>query len=118
MVQIQRSKGTECALVWRTGLSGVPPDSVRCTRAVHESTGHSRVSTIALRYNSPDCPVPQRSNGYPAQRSIATDTLQRYSARTVHTEVRAVIIGAPDSEQCMSGATRGQSLQRSETPEP
>jgi hypothetical protein len=22
----------ECALVWRTGLSGVPPDSVRCTR--------------------------------------------------------------------------------------
>jgi hypothetical protein len=27
-VQIQRSKETECALVWRTGLSGVPPDSV------------------------------------------------------------------------------------------
>jgi hypothetical protein len=23
-VQIQRSKETECALVWRTGLSGVP----------------------------------------------------------------------------------------------
>jgi hypothetical protein len=22
----------KCALVWRTGLSGVPPDSVRCTR--------------------------------------------------------------------------------------
>jgi hypothetical protein len=27
------SKGQpKCALVWRTGLSGVPPDSVRCTR--------------------------------------------------------------------------------------
>jgi hypothetical protein len=22
----------KCALVWRTGLSGAPPDSVRCTR--------------------------------------------------------------------------------------
>jgi hypothetical protein len=33
-VQIQRSKEIECALVWRTGLSGVPPDSVRCTRPV------------------------------------------------------------------------------------
>jgi hypothetical protein len=32
--QIQRSKETECALVWRTGLSGVPPDSVWCTRSV------------------------------------------------------------------------------------
>jgi hypothetical protein len=29
----KESKGQpKCALVWRTGLSGVPPDSVRCTR--------------------------------------------------------------------------------------
>jgi hypothetical protein len=29
----QRSKvKPKAALVWRTGLSGVPPDSVRCTR--------------------------------------------------------------------------------------
>jgi hypothetical protein len=28
-VQTQRSKETACALVWRTELSGVPPDSVR-----------------------------------------------------------------------------------------
>jgi hypothetical protein len=27
-------KAQECALVWRTGLFGVPPDSVRCTRTV------------------------------------------------------------------------------------
>jgi hypothetical protein len=32
--QIQRSKETECALVWRTGLSGVPSDIVQCTRTV------------------------------------------------------------------------------------
>jgi hypothetical protein len=37
--------------------SGVPPDSVRCTRTVQGWTGHSRVSSGALRYNSPDCPV-------------------------------------------------------------
>jgi hypothetical protein len=57
-----------------------------------------------LRYNSPDCPVHQWSNGYPAQRSTATNTLQHYSARTVRAEVRAVVRGAPDSEQCLSGA--------------
>jgi hypothetical protein len=52
----------------------------------------------------PDCPVHQQSNDYPTQRSTATDTLQCYSARTVHAEVRAVIRGTPDSEQCMSVA--------------
>jgi hypothetical protein len=31
-----------------------------------------RVSQTPLRYNSPDCSVHQRSNGYPAQRSAAT----------------------------------------------
>jgi hypothetical protein len=41
-VQIQRTKETECALVWRTGLSGVPPDSVRCTRTIQSPTSHSR----------------------------------------------------------------------------
>ena len=45
----------------------------------------------------------------PAQRSTAMDTCERYSARTVRTEVRAATRGAPDSEQCMSGATRRQS---------
>jgi hypothetical protein len=32
----QREQGlTEGTLVWRTGLSGVPPDCVRCTRGLH-----------------------------------------------------------------------------------
>jgi hypothetical protein len=52
----------------------------------------------------PDCPVHWRSNGYPTQRSTATDTLHCYSVRTVHAEVRAVVRGAPDSEQCLAGA--------------
>jgi hypothetical protein len=29
---IESKSQTKCALVWRTGLSGAPPDSVRCTR--------------------------------------------------------------------------------------
>jgi hypothetical protein len=34
-LNLKRSKELECAKNWCTGLSGVPPDSVRCTRAVH-----------------------------------------------------------------------------------
>jgi hypothetical protein len=35
MVQTKRAKDIlKGTLVWRTGLSGVPPDSVRCTRAL------------------------------------------------------------------------------------
>jgi hypothetical protein len=58
---MKRSKETKSTLVWRTGLSGVPPDSVRCTRTVQRPTLHSRVSQRALRYNSPDCPVCHRT---------------------------------------------------------
>jgi hypothetical protein len=32
-IQIKRAKDNpKAALVWRTGLSGAPPDSVQCTR--------------------------------------------------------------------------------------
>jgi hypothetical protein len=59
-----KSKGAkepECALVWRTGLFGVPPDSVRCTRTVQLRTFHLWVSPVPLRYNSSDCPVCHRT---------------------------------------------------------
>jgi hypothetical protein len=49
----------------------VPPDSVRCTRSIQLQTRHSGVSLGVLRYNSPDCPVHQRSNSSFAQRSTA-----------------------------------------------
>jgi hypothetical protein len=65
------AKEPKGALVWRTGLSGVPPDSVWCTRTVQLRTCHLRVSVAALRYNSPGCLVchrtvwcTKRSNGY------------------------------------------------------
>jgi hypothetical protein len=44
-------------LVWRTGLSGVPPDSVRCTRVDQLNLATFGFLDMPLRYNSPDCPV-------------------------------------------------------------
>jgi hypothetical protein len=83
----------KCSLVWRTGLSGVPPDNVRCTTGqclVHQggTTSNSSPSGFQahLRYNSPDCPVSQRSNGY-LRATVDSDSEQ---CITVHVaEVRA-----------------------------
>jgi hypothetical protein len=101
--QIQRSKETKCDVVWRTGLSGVPPDSVRCTRTVQSPTSHSRVSSGALRYNSPDCPVCQRSNGYLAQRSIAKAGNQMNNEEQCAQSQSRRVRGAQDSEQDLLG---------------
>jgi hypothetical protein len=48
---LKRSKELECAENWRTGLSGVPPDSVRCTRIVHSepaTLGNSRAPSAII----------------------------------------------------------------------
>jgi hypothetical protein len=97
----KKQKKPKRTLIWRTGLSGVPPDSVRCTRVDRLQTLHLRVSEVTLRYNSPDCPVlhrtvlcAKRSNGR-LQRSA--DTVSSAS------RVRAAPEGAPDSEQCLPG---------------
>jgi hypothetical protein len=73
-----RLQRTPCNATVRAEVRAVvrgAPDSVRCTRTVQSQTSHSRVFASALLYNSPDCPVHQRNNCYPAQRSTATDTL-------------------------------------------
>jgi hypothetical protein len=69
-----------------TGLSGEPPDSVRCSREKRLRTSQLRENGRPLRYNSLDCPVCQRNNGYFAP-TIDSDSEQ---CGTVHeTEVRA-----------------------------
>jgi hypothetical protein len=85
---------------WRTRLSSVPPDSVRCTRAVPVPTSHSRENASALRYNSLDCPVCHRTvrcaSGQwmsSAQWSTLTAGTMQHSARQ-KSEQRAR--GAPD----------------------
>jgi hypothetical protein len=72
-VQTKRAKDNpKAALVWRTGLSGMPPDSVRCTREFHfelatfgNSGGCSAIIHRTIRCSTglsgvaPDCPVRQ-----------------------------------------------------------
>jgi hypothetical protein len=67
-------------------VSGVPPDSVRWTRVDRLQTLHLRVSGEPLRYNSPDCPVCQRSNGSSATVDSNGHLQKRYNARTVRAE--------------------------------
>jgi hypothetical protein len=52
-----------------------------------------------------DCPMHQRSNDYFAQWSTATAEEQRNSAQQCAVELERRVRGAPDSEQCLSGAT-------------
>jgi hypothetical protein len=74
-------------MVWRTGLSSVPPDNVRCTRVDRLQTLHLRVSEAVLRYNSPDCLVCQWSNGSSSMVDSNGNLQKRYSARTVRAEL-------------------------------
>jgi hypothetical protein len=61
------SKGQpKCALVWRTGLSGVPPDSVRCIRGLQaelntfeNSQRRSAIIHRTVWCTTGQCPVPQ-----------------------------------------------------------
>jgi hypothetical protein len=62
------------------GCPSLAHRTVQCTRTIHLWTLHLWVSPAPLHYNSPDCPVHQRSNGY--QRNV---WLQRTPANaTVH----------------------------------
>jgi hypothetical protein len=85
----------KCALVWHTGLSGVPPDSVRCTREPNSelatfgnSGGHSAIihRTVWCSTGLSGVPAEQRllrANGH-LQRTL--NALQCAAARA---EVRA-----------------------------
>jgi hypothetical protein len=75
----KEQKKPKRTLVWHTGQCPV-------TRAILLQTCHLRVFGKPLRYNSPDCPVCQRSNGYRAQRSTPTIACNVNSAQTVRAE--------------------------------
>jgi hypothetical protein len=79
------SAAPDCLVCHRT-VSNAPPDSVRCTRGRTLQTPQLWVSKAQLRYNSPDCPVHHRSNGY-LRATVDSDgwTVQHSNA----TEVRA-----------------------------
>jgi hypothetical protein len=85
----------------------VPLDSVRCTREDRLQTLQLQVSPGALRYNSSDCLVchrivrcTKRSNDYRRNGRLHSALIELQFAA----EVRAGARGAPDGEQCLSGA--------------
>jgi hypothetical protein len=119
-------------MVWRTGLSGVPPDSVRCTRGLqaklHTFGNSQRRFTIihrTVRCTTGQCPVLQRRA---ALNSPASDFRSAIIHRTcpVHTELsgepveqrllrangrlqRIKCVPARAEEQSMRGWHTGQS---------
>jgi hypothetical protein len=93
----RQPKGT---LVWRTGLSGVPPDSVRCTRTLEAELftfGKFR-GRSAIIHRTVRC-----ASGATAT-SRTTVICNRIQCATVRARVRARVVGAPDSLQDLSGA--------------
>jgi hypothetical protein len=102
----KEQKGLECAVVWRIGLSGVPPDSVRCTMPVQIWSSHSRENAGALRYNSPDCPVCHRAT---ANQRATVDS----NGSTVHHSTTTEVRATSQSGTGLFDAARGQSPQRS-----
>jgi hypothetical protein len=112
--KIESKSQPKCALVWRTGLSGVPPDSVRCTRDSNSelltfgnSGGRSAIIHRTVRCSIGRCSVAHRT--VRCASGATTTSRQRSSAEdikcaTVCARVRAEPDGAPDTQQCMSGA--------------
>jgi hypothetical protein len=69
----------KCALVWRTGLSGVPPDSIWCTRELNSEllTFGNSGSRSAIIHRTVRCST--GLSGVPAEQRLlrANDRLQR-----------------------------------------
>jgi hypothetical protein len=95
-----------CPVHQRTQVSNSSPSGI--------SRGHSaiihrtvRCSLQPLRYNSPDCPVcTGLSSASTEQRLLQapTATCSAFNTRAARAEVRDAHAGAPNNEQCMSGA--------------
>jgi hypothetical protein len=124
---IESKSQPKCALVWRTGLSGVPADSVRCTRDSNSELltfgnfgGRSAIIHRTVRCSTGQCPVAHRTvrcaSGATAT-SRHRSSAERIECATVRARVRAETDGAPDSEQCLSSAPPDcPVLQKTEAP--
>jgi hypothetical protein len=109
----QKSKGQpKAALVWRTGLSGVPPDSVRCTRGLQaklfnfeNSQRRSAIIHRTVRCTTGQCPVPQ---GRATLNSPASDFRSAIIHRTcpVHTRLS----GEPTEQRLLRANGRLQRI--------
>jgi hypothetical protein len=105
----------KAALVWHTGLSGAPPDSVRCTKETNSDLATFGFLELlpAIIHRTVRCSTGLSS--VPAGATATAPTVVwkseqwSYSVRTARAEVRAEPEGAPDSEQYLSGGPTSQS---------
>jgi hypothetical protein len=83
-------------LAWHTGLSGGAPDSVRCARLADGELAALGKMTEAYGYNSPDCPMSQRSPAPTVGCAIRGRRVARSNGRLGTPDCRC----APDSVRC------------------
>jgi hypothetical protein len=97
---IESKSQPKCPLVWRTGLSGAPPDSVRCTRDSNSEllTFGNSGSHSAIIHRTVRCASGATTTSAP---TVACNSIK---CATVRAEVRYAPEGAPDSLQDLSGA--------------
>jgi hypothetical protein len=96
----------KCALVWRTGQCPVH-------HGTRLRTCHLREFWESLRYNSPDCPVRQRSNGYIAPTVVCNEQLMRYSARRSQSRARRRTGQWTVTVRCTTGLSGGPTVRSS-----
>jgi hypothetical protein len=93
--------------VWRTGLSGGAPDSVRCTRGPRAELLSLGNFQKPAHYNSSDCPV------YTGQCPVLQeDAARNLAASGNHNGCSAIIHRTCLVYTGLSGATAGQRLLR------
>jgi hypothetical protein len=112
----RQPKGT---VVWRTGLSGAPPDSVRCTRALEAELatfgkigGRSAIIHRTVRCHTGLSGVPAEQRLLRTQRSTATH-LMRACARSGQSTRSWRTGQSTGLVRCTTGQPRGPTSQSS-----
>jgi hypothetical protein len=96
----------KCALVWRTGQCPV-------YQGIQLWTAHLREFWEPLRYNSPDCPVCQQSNGYYSANGHLQQQLMHYSARRSQSRARRRTGQWTVTVRCTTGLSGGPDVRSS-----
>jgi hypothetical protein len=116
---VPSSGASDCPVCHRT-VSGASQDNVWCTTGqclVHQGTQlqtcHLREFWEPLRYNSPDCPVRQLSNGYTAPTVVCNEQLMCYSARRSQSRARRRTEHWTVTVRCTTGLSGGPAVRSS-----
>jgi hypothetical protein len=106
---IREQSQPKCPLVWRTGLSGVPPDSVRCTRDSNSEllTFGNSGSQSAIIHRTVWCSTCQRSNGYFSANGHLQLHSMRYSAHRSQARARRRTGQSTGLVRCTTGLSGG-----------